>query len=166
MTPEKMRFPKRLGLAALVAAVALAFLFAALPRAHATEYWKKVYERFSATAGESLSTGDVVCIKAADSKAYKADADSSTLRPAVGVVGKGASTSGTVEIVIKGVLAGQTAASPGKHLFLSTTAGAIRTSTGPYEQILGWVMPDPSGTDNSTDYFIDVRPPSSPGRGY
>ena len=78
-------------------------LFVAAPQALAAEYWLKIYERFSATAGETLAVGDAVCIKASDSKAYKADANDANLRPAIGVIGKGGASAATVEIVVRGV---------------------------------------------------------------
>ena len=105
----------RLGLMALMVVILIA---AVMPQAaNAAEYWKAKYERFSATIGETLATGDVVYIKGSDGEAYKADADDSNKRPAVGIVDKGGS-SGTAEIVVRGILAGQTAASPGPRLFL------------------------------------------------
>jgi hypothetical protein len=147
--------------------MAIVFLLAmVLPAAHAGEYWKQKESRFSATAGETLVTGDTVCIKSSDGEAYKADANDSDLRPAVGVIGKGGASDATVEIVQKGILAGQTSASPGARLFLSETAGAM-TTTGPTNaQILGWVLPTPGSTNSSTIYFIDVQPEPSAGAGF
>jgi len=151
----------RVGLLVIMAIAAVTFL-ALVPQAQATEYWKQKFERFSATAGATLSVGDVAYIKSSDSKAYKADADNSSARPAVGVIGKGGSAGDTVEIVVRGILAGQTAASPGTRLFLSDTAGAISVGTSPSAgQNLGWVLPGTSGSNSSTDYYISVEPPAN-----
>lgn len=149
------------------AIIALLMLFAlalAMP-AIAAEYFKQKVVRFSATAGETLAAGDIVCIKGSDGEAYKADANDSNLRPAVGVIGKGGAGDTTVEIVAIGVLAGQPAASPGARLFLSETAATF-TTTGPTNaQTLGWVLPGASAT-SSTNYFINVTVPSSGGAAY
>lgn len=141
------------------------FLFVAVLATQADAgSWRSKYVRFSATAGETLAVGNVVCIKPADGKAYLADADDSALRPAVGVIGKGGSSGATVEIVAIGVLAGQTSASPGARLFLSETAGAF-TTTGPTNaQALGWVLPGTAG--GSTTYFLNVHSPASAGAAY
>lgn len=131
------------------------------------EYFKQVYGRFSAVAGETLAVGDVVCIKATDSQAYKADADDSDLRPAVGIVHKGGDTDETVEIVFMGVLAGQTAASPGYRVFLANTAGAIAWEAAPTNaQALGWVLPGTTDDDESTDYMININMEPSGGAAY
>lgn len=128
--------------------------------------WKQTYERFAAMAGETLVTGDVVCIAAADGKAYKADADNSSRRPAVGIVGKGGATSATIEVVTRGIVTGQTPASPGARVFLSTTAGG-KTVTAPNNaQVLGWVIPAASGGASSTVYYINVQLPNTPSAGY
>lgn len=148
---------------AVLIAVVMALVFAGTS-AQAAEYWKQKQVRFSATAGETLAAGDVVCIKAADGKAYKADANDADLRPAVGVIDKGGLSTATVEIVTIGVLAGQTAASPGKRLFLSETAGAMTVTAPTNAQALGWVLPGTAGT--STTYFISVNTPTSGGAGY
>jgi len=132
----------------------------------AAAQWKQVNSRFGAIAGETLATGNVVAISASDGYAYKADANDSSLRPAVGVIGKGGATGAKVEVVISGILAGMTAQSPGVRLYLSETPGAI-TSTAPTNpQVLGWVMPGTAGAASSTTYFIDVKVPQSDGPGY
>ena len=132
--------------------------------AGATASWRSKYVRFSAVAGETLAVGEVACIAASDGKAYKADADDSNLRPAVGVIGKGGSSGATVEIVALGVITGKTAASPGARLFLSATAGAFTTSGPTNAQALGFVLP--GTTSSSTTYFISVNIPSSAGAAY
>jgi hypothetical protein len=159
----KHRWFQKAGLMALIVAIAIAF---AIPAAQAGEYWQQKYERFSATAGETLAIGDVVCVKATDGEAYKADANDSALRPAVGVIGKGGASSATVEIVIRGVLGGQAVASPGVRLFLSETAGAMTPTAPTNEQAVGIVMPEPGETAESSIYYINVIPPQNNGAGY
>lgn len=150
---------------AAILALILALLAAAAMPASAAEYWKQKWVRFSATAGETLAIGDVACIKT-DGKAYKADANDSSLRPAVGVIDKGGAANATVEVVSMGILEGQTAASAGGRLFLSETAGAF-TTTGPTNaQVLGWVMPTAGSVATSTTYFINVLPEPSGGAGF
>ena len=147
---------------ALLALFAAFILALTVPAAEAAEYWKAKYERFSATAGETLAVGDVVYIKGDDGEAYKADSDGSSTYPAVGIVGKGGAGDTTVEIVTRGILAGQTAASPGAKVYLSTTAGGL-TTTCPAsgEQPMGFVLPGTGAS--STDYFVSVRIPQSAG---
>lgn len=146
-----------------VLAIFLAVMFALTAMA---DSWKQINTRFSAIAGETVVTGDAVCIAGSDGKAYKADANDSALRPAVGVTGKGGATGAIVEIVVVGTLTGQTAASPGARVFLSETAGAITASAPTNAQPLGWVMPGSSGASTSTTYFIMVNTPSSAGAAY
>lgn len=129
--------------------------------------WKQKYQRFSAICGEALSVGEVATIKPADGKAYLADADDSALRPAVGIVGKACSASGTAEIIVEGVITGMTAASPGSRLFLSATPSGALTTTQPNNaQTMGWVLPGATGAGTSTTYFIKVVTPASPPAGY
>lgn len=140
-----------------------------IPQAFAGEVWQQKFSRFSATAGETLSIGDVVCIFIDDGKAYKADANDSTLRPAVGVIGKGGAANSTVEIVTEGILAGQTEISVGVRLYLSTTAGAITATAPTNGQSLGFVLPPltaMTGTSASPRYYIKVEVPVSDGPGY
>lgn len=134
--------------------------------AGATESWKQKFVRFAGTAGETLVVGDPVCIAAADGQVYKADANSSTRRPCVGVIGKGGAAEATVEIVTIGIITGQTAASPGARIFVSDGAGVL-TSTAPTNaQVVGWVATDTIDTATSTTYFILVLPETSGGAGF
>ena len=142
----------------------LAVMFA-MP-ASAASAWKQKVVRFSATAGDTLAVGNVVCIAGSDGYAYKADADDANLRPAVGIIGKGGASGTTVEIVVVGILSGQTAASPGARVFLSATAGALTTVQPTNSQPIGFVMSGATGAATSTTYFIDIKMPSSTGAGY
>jgi len=157
------RNKKLIGLILMMAILAMI----AIPvTSQATASWQSKYVRFSATAGETLATGNVVCIAGTDGKAYKADSNDSALRPAVGVIGIGGSSGATVEIVAIGVITGMTTASPGARLFLSETAGAI-TTTGPTNaQAIGWVLPGTAGANGSTKYFIGINVPTSAGAAY
>ena len=158
----KQTLKNRLIKGALMALFLAVILVLTAPAAQAAEYWKAKYERFSATAGAALSVGDVVYIKGSDGEAYKADSDGSSTYPAVGIIGKGGASEATVEIITRGILAGQTAASPGVKVYLSTTAAAL-TTTCPAsgEQPMGFVLPGTAAS--STDYFISVRIPQSAG---
>lgn len=136
-------------------AIALIVLLAALlvaPQAMAAYNVKKVFMRFSGTAGEALATGEAVCLKDADGYVYLADANDADLRPAVGVVGsKTASASGqTVEIVVVGVISGWSSLAENGSGYLSETAAAITQSAPSYAQIMGFAI-------NTTDYMINCR---------
>lgn len=111
---------------------------------------KQVYARFSATAAESLATGDVVMLKDADGKAYKADANDAALRPAIGIVGKGAVTGGKVEIIASGMLTGWASLSEGLPGYLSETAAAVTQSAPAYSQQVGYAI-------SATDYFFNFQ---------
>jgi len=113
----------RLWITALIVAAALLFM--------APQTWaynvRTIDSRLSTliTAGETLTTGQVVCIKDADGYAYKADANDSVLMPACGVVGKGAASGSYVEIITRGKLSGWTGLSEGQPGYVSDTAGAV-----------------------------------------
>ena len=154
------------GRVAVAVALLLVGAFLLVPAVHAAEYFKQAFGRFSAIAGATLATGDVACISGSDGYAYKADANDSAKRPAVGVIRKGAASGSKVEIIFVGVLAGQAAASPGARLFLSETAGAMTTTAPTNAQALGWVLPGAAAAATSTDYFISINTPSSGGAGY
>jgi hypothetical protein len=149
---------------AIMLALFMASAFMA-PNAGA-ESWKQKFVRFAGTAGETLTVGDPVCIAAADGQVYKADANSSTRRPAVGVIGKGGAAEATVEIVAIGILTGQTAASPGARIYVSDGAGVITTTAPTNAQVLGWVMTDNIDTATSTTYFILTLPEPSGGAAF
>lgn len=162
-----MKALKRFRTAGIVTMVLMLFVVFSAIQADAAEYFKKAYVRFAVTAGETLAVGDVACIKTSDGYAYKADANDSALRPAVGVVKKGASSGSKAEIVIMGVLAGQSTASAGARVFLSETAGALTTTAPTNAQPVGFVMEGATaGDESSTDYFIMIAIPSSAGAAY
>ena len=153
----------------MVAIIVIAFMAVVLaPQAEAAEYWKQKYIRFSAPAGETLVTGDIVYIKYSDGEAYKADANDSAKRPAVGVIGRGGTSEQMVEIIAIGILAGQTRVTPGARLFLSETANTFDVAVPPTnEQLLGWVIYDPDDVDSSGVYYINIlQMPQSAGAQY
>ena len=124
----------------------------ALP-ADAAYYWTQKYARFSAVAGETLATGDVVMIKGADGLAYEADASDAALRPAVGVIGKGGASGATVEVVIFGVLEGFSALTESGPGYLSETAAAITQSAPAYSQQVGIAISATAYLINCQNYF-------------
>lgn len=109
-------------------------LMIAMPASAAAYSVKYKLFGFGGTAGETLATGDVVCIKDSDGKVYKADADDSALRPAVGIVDLGAASGYPVEIITHGIFRGWTGLSEGQNAYLSTTAGAVTQSAPAYVQ--------------------------------
>jgi hypothetical protein len=102
-------------------------------------------------AGEVLATGDAVCIKDADGLIYKADANDAALRPAIGMVGKGAPAIGdSVEIVTRGIFAGWTALSKNAAGYLSETAGEVTQAAPAYSQVMGVAI-------SATEYMISPK---------
>jgi len=147
----------------LVLAMLLAILLAAPAFAAG---WQAKYERFAGTAGATLTTGDVVCISGSDGKVYKADADDSAKRPAVGVIGKGGDSGAKVEIITRGIIAGMTSATSGSRVFLSGTAGGTVDTAPTNAQILGFVVPPETAAATNTVYYINVQLPASTGAAY
>jgi hypothetical protein len=92
-------------------------------------------KRFKGTAGETVATGDAVCIKQADGKIYLADADDTDLRPCRGVIGKGGAAAAEVEVLQEAVLGGFSGLTPGANQYLSNTAGDFtETAATDYQQ--------------------------------
>jgi hypothetical protein len=116
---------------------------------------QQIHSRIGGTAGATLAEGDVVAIDATDGKVYKADADDSTRRPAIGIIGKGGAANDEVEIVTRGILGGLSSLTKGAPIYLSTTAGA-RTQSQPaaYGQKLGVAI-------SATVMTIDVGSPNN-----
>lgn len=123
-------------------------LVMAVPQAQAAYSVRKIWARFSATAGETLATGNVVCIKDADGYAYQADANDSNLRPALGVIGKGGSSGEKVEVIVIGKFTGWTSLSEGGAAYLSETAAAVTQSAPTWNQQIGVAI-------STTDYFFN-----------
>ena len=153
-----------------IAVCLVLFLFIA-STAFAAEYWKEKRTRFGATAGEALTVGDVLYIKASDGEVYKADADAEESSIACGVAGTIAADGSYVEVVVDGILAGQTSATSGHRLYVSDTAGAFSVGdlTGmnlTYSEPVGFVLPAISGGATSSLYFIRIASKPSPGAKY
>jgi len=96
----------------------------------------------SLVAGEALSAGDNVCIKASDGKVYKADADDANLRPCIGAVDTDASSGDPVTIITQGVRNDGSSLTKGALIYLSTTAGAETQTGGSGKQALGVAITD------------------------
>lgn len=111
---------------------------------------KTVWQRFSAVAGETITRGNVVCLKAADGLVYKADANVETLRPAVGIAGNTASTGYSVEIVVAGILNGWSGLTIGGTGYVSETPAAITQSAPSYFQQVGFAI-------SATEYLVNFR---------
>jgi len=143
----KQFFHKRTAI--IMAAFMFIFLVLAAPQAWAAYSVKQVFSRFSCNAGETLTTGQVVCIKDSDGEAYKADANVSYLRPAVGIVGSKTGGDGTaVEIITRGTLTGWSSLAEGNGAYLSETAGAVTQSAPEWRQNIGVAV-------NTTSYRFD-----------
>lgn len=133
--------------AVLVLFVALVFMATDASAAYRV---KQVFARFSATAGETLATGQVVMLKDADGYAYKADANDAALRPACGIIGKGGSSGAKVEVVVSGILSGWSTLSEGQPGYLSETAAGVTQSAPAYSQQVGFAI-------SATDYFFNFQ---------
>ena len=95
---------------------------------------QRVESRFGCVAGEALTEGDILVMKS-DGKCYKADADDSTLRPAIGVAGFTAASAANVSVVTRGQVGGLSSLTKGADVFLSTTAGGnTQTEPASYSQ--------------------------------
>lgn len=89
-------------------------------------------------AGETLTAGQAVCVKASDGKVYKADADDADLRPCIGLAAHGASSGDAVDIATTGWVDGASSLTPGDYIYLSATAGGVtHTKTAGFAQVLG-----------------------------
>lgn len=82
----------------------------------------------SIIAGEAISAGEVVCLLAADSRYYKADANVSTLRDVKGFAGNSPAAAGQrLDIITQApsLEIGTHSVAVGTPLFLSNTPGKI-----------------------------------------
>jgi hypothetical protein len=141
-----MRFKRSLTALFLLVAVC-SLLFAQGADAY---YVKQQWVRVSAVCGETITVGQMVAIADADGYAYKADANVSTLRPAIGIAGKACVSTGKVEIVVMGIVSGWTSLSEGTEGYLSETAGAVTQSAPAWNQQVGVAL-------NTTDYLINCK---------
>jgi hypothetical protein len=141
---------KALGLMALMAVMLFVLT---VPQAMAAYSVKQVFTRISVTAGETVTTGQVVMIKDSDGEAYKADANDSALIPAIGVVGSKAGGDGeTIEVIVRGILTGWSSLTEGQPGYLSDTAGGVsQTVSTTWQQQVATAV-------NTTDYMFDFAP--------
>jgi hypothetical protein len=111
---------------------------------------EQVVSRFGCVAGEAITEAQVVAIKSSDGKCYKAKADDSTLRPALGVAEAAAASGANVAVVTRGIVGGLTSLTKGGFVFVDTTAGGT-TQTQPtaYSQTVGAAI-------SATEYSIEA----------
>lgn len=133
-----------------IMALLLAVALLVLPQAaFSAAFLQQVSARFGCVAGAALTEGDVLMMKS-DGKCYKADADDSTLRPAIGVAGFTAASAANVSVVTRGQVGGLTSLTKGGDIYLSTTAGGT-TQTQPtaYSQSIGKAI-------SATQYVLEM----------
>lgn len=97
------------GILALLVCISVSFTLAANGTFTTNKHWKQKWERIGGTAGESIGIGEAVAFHPQSGKVYKADANSSTRRPAVGLSGTSAVANQEIEIVRRGILSGMPA---------------------------------------------------------
>jgi hypothetical protein len=115
----------------------------------AAAFMQKVESRFLCVAGEALTEGDVLTMKT-DGKCYKADADDSTLRPAIGVAEMTVASAANVGVVTAGKIGGLSSLTKGAAVFLSATAaGTTQTEPAAYGQVLGKAI-------SATEYVVAI----------
>lgn len=141
---------KKFGFAALVMLLMFVFI---IPQASAYSV-RHTWVRISGTAGETVTTGQLVAILDADGEWYKADADAATIRPAIGIVGSKTGGDGdTIEIILAGVLTGWTSLAEGDAVYLSETAGVATQSSPTYSQMVGYALSTTDIYFNFQNYF-------------
>jgi hypothetical protein len=149
------RLVDSIGARLTAAALLIVLLAASAAPAHAAAYIAQSSARVSGVAGETLAEGDAAAIKAADGLVYKADADDSTLRPALGFIGKGGASGVDVEVVTRGTVAGLSSLTKGAVYYLSATAGATTaTAVASYPQKVGVAT-------SATTLNIDIGSPAT-----
>jgi len=162
----KIKLNKMLNLAL---AISFSWLIAFSPViSHATEGLTQKGLRFGATAGETISVGDILYIAQSDGKAYKCDADAEASSVPAGAAGNNASSGGFVEVTTECILQGQTAGTPGKRVYTSGTAGGITVGDVDgmnltFSQCIGMIIPDLAADTSSTNYLIRIAYKPSPG---
>lgn len=99
---------------------------------------KNSFVRTSGVAGEDLTVGDIVCIKAADGYVYKANREDPALRPAIGVVSLAATDGNGVAITTSGIFSGYTGLTKGAPVYLDTDGNVTQTMPSIWSQQLGF----------------------------
>jgi hypothetical protein len=144
----KIKKLRSYGLMAIVILMVLMFI---IPQASAAYSVKQIFVRIAGTAGETVTTGELVAIKDSDGEWYKADAATATIRPAIGIVGSKTGGDGeTIEVIIQGVLTGWSSLAEGDPGYLSETAGEVTQSTPSYSQQVALAL-------STTDYYFDFK---------
>lgn len=106
------------------------------------------------TAGETLSAGQLIYLKSADNRWWKADADDpATVNNVILGIAQGAGTAGgsiSGGILLRGVDSNQSGLTAGVKYYASNTAGAISTSAGTTEVTVGI-------SKSTTELYFDPR---------
>lgn len=141
-----------------IQSILISVLFAVMMfggNAFAAQSWQKVYGSWAGTAGESIVLGDVLCFSrytATTGKIFKADADNSARRPAIGIAQSAAGDGTTVNVVTSGIMTGNSGLTIGNVKYLSDTAGSIiYTAVSAYPQEIATCI-------SSTRYQINFSP--------
>ncbi len=112
----------------------------------------------SQTAGETLAAGNVVYLKVADSRWWKADADDSTTYDGVKLgIALGAGTAGNTisgGVQVSGVCDSFTGLTANTQYYLSSTAGGVSTSAGTPKISIGLATSTTSITLDFKGYAI------------
>ena len=115
------------------------------------------------TAGEAISAGDVVALKASDGKMWKAISTDSTLTPAIGVAPSDVASGAEGKVLGFGYIDVHTSYSGGSSVeftagdgvYVGSVAGQVAATRDSWSSPLGYAKAD---TDNSWDTSIMVRP--------
>lgn len=96
----------------------------------------------SGTAGETLASPNIVYLKEADARWWKADADLTATFSGLkmGVAQSSASAAGAVNIQLNGIATGFSGLTPGEKQYLSNTAGGVSNVAGTNEFFIGWAI--------------------------
>jgi len=114
------------------------------------------------TAGEAISASDVVALKAADGKMYKALATDSTLTPAIGVAPSDVASGSVGKVLGFGYIDVHTSYvgasvdfTAGDQVYVGSVAGQVAATRNSWGGPVGYAKAD---TNNSWDTRIMVRP--------
>jgi len=115
------------------------------------------------TAGEAISASDVVALKAADGKMYKALASDSALTPAIGVAPSDVASGSVGKVLGFGYMDVHTSYSGGSsvdftagdQVYVGSVAGQVSATRNSWGGPVGYAKAD---TNNSWDTRIMVRP--------
>ena len=103
--------------------------------AYAAYNVKEKWQRTDGIAGETITTGALVCFKT-DGLIYIADNTDATLRPAVGMANNNGDSGVWIEVITSGIMSGWAGLTVGGSGYLSA-AGAVSESPGAYAQVVG-----------------------------